>query len=403
LTGLTTRDIVAYQMRNACITAIVAVLCLTATATATAFSNSVTFIGDSVTAGFGFCGSENAKEVNCRPNQEFANDWTGENSLEACAPDAAPKPLIDACSNDNFYGKPWKQPPWAPGPNAPLIAYPFQLAAGQSPDAPASVSDWAVTGSTPADWDPKGGTFAGQLGELKNQYVVLTLGANPILSDFTDINFIVKKISGPCVSSTGYSEGWFPPKWYAGPLSKQVECMNNEWVRLNQTEHLIRIYQALLAQGDRVVVLGYYRGCNWSFGNWQPTANPIYGPADGYDCKTLKRPISSTNPTEVSQWQQAVAVSIAVNGQILAAVEKTRAAARKRWPGMARAANIVFAQPDPTLWEAHQPKGGNGSWLFLNDTWIHPSKAGHANLAQTVAKAMCTSFGHWCEPPEWKW
>lgn len=51
------------------------------------FSNSVTFIGDSVTAGFGYCGTEN--EVKCKPNEEMANSWFDTvrfgTSLHACA------------------------------------------------------------------------------------------------------------------------------------------------------------------------------------------------------------------------------------------------------------------------------------------------------------------------------
>ncbi|HEY2477376.1 MAG TPA: hypothetical protein VGI17_01470 [Solirubrobacterales bacterium] len=363
------------------------------------FSPSVTFIGDSVTAGFGYCGTENAKEVTCKPNEEFANAWTGKNSIKACAPKASPAPLVDACSNDNFNGKPWKQDPWKPGPDAPVVAYPYQLAAGQSSSNPASVSDWAVTGSTPANWDPQGGGLGKELlGSLNNQYVVMTLGANPLLSDFTDINFGVEHISGPCVSSTGYSVG-IAPKWYSGPLYNPVYCLLKEWARLNQTEHLVRIYETLLGQGDRVVVLGYYRDCPWSFGNWQDIANPFEGPADGDNCKSKVRPLSPTNPQQISQWEQAVAIGNKLDKLIEAAVEQAREVARKKWPNTGRPNNIVFTRPNPVEWENHQPHSKNGSWIFLNDTWIHPSKLGHENLAKTVAEAMCTSFGHWCGNP----
>ena len=41
-------------------------------------------------------------------------------------------------------------------------------------------------------------------------------------------------------------------------------------------------------------------------------------------------------------------------------------------------------------------------WVFKNDTWIHPSKAGHAQLANTVTTAMCSAFGQWCgDQPAW--
>ncbi|HEY2054463.1 MAG TPA: hypothetical protein VGH14_11065 [Solirubrobacterales bacterium] len=174
----------------AAIVSVVAVVFLVTAAVAGAaratgtFSNSVTFIGDSVTAGFGFCGTEDPAKVECQPNEEMKDSWDDPfdgTNLKKCAPPSPPAPLPDTCSNDNFYGKPWEAGPWKPGPNAPQIAYPFQLAAQQSPVAPASVSDWAVSGATPANWDPKGGEYGALLGRLKQQYVVMTLGGNPLL------------------------------------------------------------------------------------------------------------------------------------------------------------------------------------------------------------------------------
>src|SRR6185437_11244455 len=121
-------------MRNAFV-CLAAVICLAAPAAAGAetFSNSVTFIGDSVTAGFGYCGSEDPGKVTCKTNDEIANSWFDTprfgTSLRACRPASAPETLTDTCSNDNYRGKPWEAPAWSPGPNAPAVAYPFQLAA----------------------------------------------------------------------------------------------------------------------------------------------------------------------------------------------------------------------------------------------------------------------------------
>lgn len=401
----------AYPMRNLSIpkrfggriAAIVIVAALFPTATAGAagppesFSDSVTFIGDSVTAGFGYCGTENPNEVTCNPNEEMEDAWKeGEkSSLEACAPKHSPKaPPSDTCSNDNYNGKPWKQGPWKPGKDAPDVAYPFQLAKDQSPTKPASVSDWAVSGATPTEWDPSSPLLGKLLPSLKSQYVGMTLGANPLLSDFVDIGIAGFGEVGSCVKSTGYKE-WVLGRWYAGPLKKPVECLHKRWKELKQTEHLVRIYDALLGQGDRVVVLGYYRDCNWSFGNWQPEPNPLSGPSKGYSCKSQKRPVSPSQPKEITQWEQAIAVGSALDTMVRNAVLKAKQAAKKKWPGTDRADNIIFTKPDDGAWENHQATAAD-TWVFRNDTWIHPSRAGAANLAQTVAQAMCASFGHWC-------
>jgi hypothetical protein len=358
-----------------------------------------------VTAGFGYCGREDKWDVTCGVNGEMQNRWLLFNSIRACKPPEVP---TDACSNDNVDGKPWTQPPWTAGPHAPDVAYPFQLAAAQSQVEPAEVSDWAMTGSTPIQWDPRRGLLAGQetdptagifakhLGELNHQYVGMTLGANPLLSDFTNVDYFQLPIAeGECVPSTGHWDR-STRRWYAGPLANPLRCLRSEWDDLHQTEHLVHVYEALLEQGDRVVVLGYYRGCSWSFGNWQPSASLLHGPAFGHSCKREQRPISKTDPTKVSQWEQAVAIGSELDNLIEQAVETARHEAREKWPNTNRAANIVFTVPDTAAWEAHQPHSPEGSWVFLNDTWIHPSKAGATDLAQTVAAAMCASFGHWC-------
>ncbi|HTT94890.1 MAG TPA: hypothetical protein VMF55_09465 [Solirubrobacterales bacterium] len=368
------------------------------------FADKMTFIGDSVTAGFGFCGpAENAKNVHCKPNEEMANSWNlGDNSLNDCKP---PKGTPnDACSNNNFDGKPWHSEPWKAGPNAPDVAYPFQIAARQTGHEKAEVSNWALTGSTPSDWDPDGGgAFGSLLGKLKNQYVGMTLGANPLLAYYTNIDISIPfmDVEGPCVDSTGYKAGiWGFRSWYAGPVQNQVDCLKEHWNKLHQTQHLVHIYTQLLEQNDRVVVMGYYRACSWSFGNWQPKANPFKGPASGNDCKGERRPTSRDDSAKVSQWDQAVAVGAELNNLIHDAVMKAKEHARKAWPETNRDDDIVYTQPDEAEWEDHQPTSAH-TWVLLRDTWIHPNKAGAGNLADTVTKAMCRHFDHWCGHTEW--
>jgi Glycine rich protein len=355
----------------------------------------VTFIGDSVTAGFGYCGaSENAANVSCAPNQAFANAWYfGDNSLSDCRPPAVPN---DACSNNNDKGKPWDAPPWSPGPKSPRVAYPYQIAATQSGTSYAAVSDWAMTGATPANWDPRKGVFGPRLKKLKNQYVVMTLGANPLLSDFTNITLAGATIAdGPCASSTGYKSGG---TWYAGPISAPVDCVNRQWDKIDQTQHLVNVYEGLLRQDDRVLVLGYYQGCPWSFGNWQPAGNVLDGPAKGYSCLSLSRPVSKTDHTLITQWEQAVAVGNSVNTHIHDALLEAQDWAKKQWPGTNRYKDIAWTAPDQAEWALHQPLSTLGSWIFKRDTWIHPDQAGATQLANTVVSAMCSSFGHWCGP-----
>ncbi len=133
--------------------------------------------------------------------------------------------------------------------------------------------------------------------------------------------------------------------------------------------------------------------CSWSFGNWQPNANFYSGPASVKDCKSQKREISKNDSKEVSQWDQAIAVGSELNNLIH--VDKAKAEADKRW-GPKVADDLVYTQADEAEWEKHQPTSSD-SWIFKNDTWVHPSKAGDDNLADTMTAAMCQHFDRWCD------
>lgn len=359
----------------------------------------VVFIGDSVTAGFGYLGSsENAPNVSGAVNSSFANAWYfGDNSLSDCSPiDGTPD---DRCSNNNVSGAPWNAGAWQPGPKAPTVSYSYQIAAKQNPAGAASVQNWAITGSTPAQWDT-GGAFNPQLQTIKNSYVVMTLGANPILASFLKIRVAGSlQANGACSDSTMWL-GW--TGWWAYPNSHVVDCANQQWALNKQSQHLESVYQTLLKNGNRVLALQYYRTCPWSFGNWQPNGNIANGPAAGNSCPSQKQKVSECSNCPVdgstTQWAQAVAAQNAMNDNIAAAVGEAQQWAKAN---NINPANLQIATPDQSAWADHQAWSPS-SWVFKNDTWIHPSAAGHAQLAATVTAAMCSGFGQWCgSQPTW--
>ena len=359
----------------------------------------VVFLGDSVTAGFGYLGSsENAPNVSGPVNSSFANAWYfGDNSLSDCSPISGTPD--DRCSNNNVAGAPWNAGAWQPGPKAPMVSYSYQIAANQNPVNAAAVQNWAITGSTPAQWD-NGGAFNPQLQKIKNSYVVMTLGANPILASFMQIKLAGStQTNGACADSTMWL-GW--TGWWAYPTSNVVDCANQQWALNQQSEHLASVYQTLLGNGNRVLALRYYRGCMWSFGNWQPNGNIIDGPAAGNSCPSQKAKVSACSKCSVdgstTQWAQAKAAQDAINDNIAAAVGEAQQWAKDN---NINPANLQIATPDQSAWADHQAWSG-ASWVFMNDTWIHPSVAGHAQLAGTVTAAMCSAFGQWCgSQPTW--
>jgi hypothetical protein len=370
----------------------------------------VYFIGDSVTAGFGYCGTEagaDAQQITCRTNEPFANAWLGPNSLSVCKP---PEPVDDRCSNNNYAGQPWSIGPWAPDPNAPGVAYPYVIAKEQEGADPALVYDWAVTGSTPSDWDPAGGALGRHLDEIKDSYVVMTMGANPLLSYYLKIAAagIFPIQYGRCADSTRIlkpreRDGFLLE--YAAPLDAglhkdgepgALRCFDENWESLEQGRHLANVYKRLLENGNHVLVLGYPAGCPWTFGTWQTDPNFVLGPEYGLPCTSKKAQVWDGSG-EVSQWQQASALVGNANGKIEAAVKQ----AADELPSTIPSDNIRFALPDQADWASHQAWDAS-PWFFKNDTWVHPNAEGHKQLAATVVKAMCSSFHHWCgTPPHW--
>ena len=350
----------------------------------------VVFLGDSVTAGFGFFGAQENQISGATVNTEFADNWvTGSSSLDKCDPPATPD---DRCSNNNFDGQPWNAGPWTAGAGSPTVSYSYQIAARQNPSAAATIENWAITGSTPAQWDPTAsGVFGPQLTQIEDQQVVMTLGANPLLDAFLDIKVAGYPASSGACSSTGeYFKVW--GGWYANDPGTVVACGQQQWVADQQTQHLTNIYNALLDNGNSVLVMGYYANCPWSFANWQPEGNVFEGPSSGNSCDSQSEVDADGNT--VTQTQQAWAVGNALNSYIAAAV----ASVQQSNPNGAK---LQFALPNQAQWQQHQG-WDTDPWIFPNDTWIHPNEEGHGQLAQTVISQACTDFGQWCgSQPAW--
>jgi hypothetical protein len=366
----------------------------------------VVFIGDSVTAGFGYCGTEGGDRsagVACSPNESIANNWLlGPNNLNDCAPDSPPKVPNDRCSNNNARGAPWDVGPWFDVPGAPTIAYPFQLAKSQRPPDDATVEDWAVTGAWPAHWDPKDGAFRDRTNSIKDSWVGMTLGANPLLSYYMAIALPLLPY-GKCANSTMVRRGSKQLTYYAAPLDGErhqdgywgvLHCFNEEWAALRNDDHLLNIYKTLLEHDNHVLVVGYPVVCPWSFGIWQPGANPD-GPAKGNACPGMSAPTWGNTGRKTSQWEQAKLL-------VETADARMRDLAVRAGRETGKADNIRFVSPDQAEFGQHQAWDSQ-SWIFKNDTWVHPNEKGHEQLAKTVARGMCDAWKHWCgDPPHWK-
>ena len=122
---------------------------------------------------------------------------------------------------------------------------------------------------------------------------------------------------------------------------------------------------------------------------------PVRRALEGHACTSEILPEYGTLPApRLSQFDQARALANHLNAKIDAVVKQAAASAGGQ-------GKIFFALPDQAAWTNHQAWSSE-SWVFKNDTWVHPNVEGHKQLATAVRIAMCRDYQHWCgSPPRW--
>lgn len=187
-------------------------------------------IGDSVTAGFGYFGDGEEMSLTDLPD---------------CIP---PVPVNNRCSSNSDAGPSHAGPPsWSADFGlANDVSWAAQFAndwqGGGHITAPVMFQNRAVTGSAPSDWLP-GGELNDELGAIVDEnpdLVVMTIGANPLLSD------ILESAGGEsCFDSEDVEE--------------LLDCVSEYFEQANLPERLPELFETLLEASDaEVVVLQYH-------------------------------------------------------------------------------------------------------------------------------------------------
>ncbi len=182
-------------------------------------------IGDSITAGFGWyfngTGMTIERLFGCRPST----------------------PLNDACSSNSTTTSNTAPLQYAPDFGlSNRIAWPAQWAARYGIT---DYANYAVTGSAPSDWLP-GGAFYPQLRTVEAaapDYLVFTLGANPLLSD---VLFGIGNME--CAIWSDLFGGF-------------TDCILRAFARVNLQPNLAALYAHLLAYTPaktRIIAMQYY-------------------------------------------------------------------------------------------------------------------------------------------------
>jgi lysophospholipase L1-like esterase len=188
-------------------------------------------LGDSVTAGFGYYST--GKEIEL------------ENLLE-CRP--AEKNFNDACSS-NSVGTVSKEGPVEYAPDYGLAKNISWAAQWANEYGITNYKNFAISGSEPGNWAPPEGTFYKKTFQVEQEnpdYILLTLGANPLLS---------RLLTSP------------KDLWCAATstLEEFEECIEEEFVKVGLRSNLRRTYKELLARtAATIYVMQYPLSIPWS-------------------------------------------------------------------------------------------------------------------------------------------
>lgn len=293
-------------------------------------------LGDSVTAGFGYCGTNDG---HCGGGQDqLMNPF----HLLACASG----PLDDRCSSN--FG------------NVGLLGSDVSWAAQFARrEGISDVQNIAYQGSTPADWD-SGGELHGQLQQLiesRPDLVAMTLGANPVLREFS--------------RGAGLACSLFADE---GHLRI---CVRHFIARIESVKHLVNVYDAILsATNARLFVFSYH--------------NPVPSLAAGV---TLRPKVA--------------AILQEINRAVGDAVDQ----ARRKFGG-----RISLIAPDGSPWGLnHQctavqalmgaewffsaghsgmnPWHSSTPWVLDNDACTHPTRAGYTQFTDSLVRAYRSFHG----------
>jgi hypothetical protein len=281
-------------------------------------------VGDSVTAGFGYCG---ARDPACTAG--YLNPAT---ALIPCVRAT----YLDACSA-NLGAYPSVGDVFTPAQTLPVnpVSWADQFAVREGMT---NYVNEAVTGSTPEQW--AAGDLSDRLASVlatNPDLTLLTLGANPVLHSFyTNLKDIA------CLFSIN------PFESEARLLRHVRECVLQEFRKANSHNSLIRVYETLLKiSNNHILALEYH------------TPWPVAFPFHHYIRKNEVAEIIRT-----------------LNEQIGTAIEHVAL----RFPGR------ISLVATPPWGENHQclAKPLSARWVIDLDFCIHPTRAGYTQLMDEV-------------------
>jgi len=302
-------------------------------------------LGDSVTAGFGYFSSGRSMPfedlLDCRP---------------------AAKEFNDACSS-NSVGEESKEGPVEYASDYGLSNKISWAAQWAGEYGITNYKNFAVSGSEPGNWAPGGALYATtrQIESEDPDYVLLTLGANPLLSN---VLFGLRNMECAVESE----------------LPEFETCVRAEFAKVGLRQNLRGVYADLLARTQATIfVMQYHLSIPWSALAYSSTEIAAMG-------KLLNLEIAAVAAELGNRRLQVITPPHFNVGIDVSPVYPARYTCRL-YP-----VDGPSVQSDGTqdLLESHVlsfcsgPAGGGEPWVINGDTGIHPSAAGYTQMASQV-------------------
>jgi lysophospholipase L1-like esterase len=303
-------------------------------------------LGDSVTAGFGYYASGEEMGISqlygCRPAEKEFNDACSSNSVDE---KSEPGPVEYATD----YGL------------AKNVSWAAQWA---NEYGVTDYKNFAISGSEPGNWAP-GGAFYKTTRQIESEdpdYVLLTLGANPMLSNML----------------TNPKQLWCA---FAATLPEFEACIRNEFARVELRKNLKNAYTDLVQRTTATIyVMRYHLSIPWSAVADSSTEIALAG-------KLLNEEIASV-AAEVGSSRLQVVTPPHFNVGIDVSPVYPSAYTCRFYPVDGPSVQSTGTQDEfeglHPLSFCEGPAGGGAPWVINGDTGIHPSAAGYEQMASQV-------------------
>jgi lysophospholipase L1-like esterase len=306
-------------------------------------------LGDSVTAGFGFYGNGSSMTIG---------------RLLECRPGS--KELNDACSSNSLATKS-EEGPVEYAPDYGLANNVSWAAQWANEHGVTNFKNYAVSGSEPSDWAPGGELHATteRVEAEDPDYVLMTMGANPLLSDML------------------FGADEMGCAIYADVFGGYRECVEAAFAEVHLQADLKSLYTHLVRNTDATIYLMQYHLS-------VPSTALAYSATQIAEMgKLLNREIAAVAATVNPQRLQVVAPPHFNVGIDISPVYPSRFSCSE----LGYEVDGPSVQSTPTQYELDVlhplsfcagPEEGEPPWVISGDTGIHPSAAGYRQMASQV-------------------